>query len=179
MVFLGLVQFSRMIFAWSFDGVVPQSLSKVSDRSHAPVRAVLLSAGLVVVALILLLRVEAYLTFLAYTVLLALVFWGSMALAGAVFPYRRKDLYRSGPARWEVAGIPVVSIAGTLLFVFVVFEFVMVFTEPGLGIVKTGEALVVMLAVMALGLLVFGVSYLVRRGRGVDPMLVYREIPPE
>jgi amino acid transporter len=179
MIFLGVVQFSRMIFAWSFDGVAPAWFAKVNERTHAPVNAIVASSALVIVALILLLQVEAYLTFLAYTVLLALVFWGSMALAGMLLPYRRRELYESGPARWEIGGIPVITIAGALLFLFVVFEFVMVFRYEGLGIIDRGQAVIVTLGVMAVGFGLFGISYLVRRSKGVDPMLVYREIPPE
>lgn len=179
MVFLIMVGFSRVLFAWSFDGVMPRSLSEVSPRTHAPVRATVVSVILSFVALVLLLEVEQFLTFLAYTVLLALTFWASMALAGILLPYRRRELYLAGPARWEVGGVPVVTIAGVLLLAFVVFEVVMVFQHAGLGILDRGQAVVVYLGVVGMGALIFLVAYLARRARGQDLMLVYREIPPE
>src|SRR6202007_1798457 len=102
MTFLIMVGFSRLIFAWSFDEVVPKALSKVNARTHAPVGAIVTSVVLSFIGLVLLLQVKNFLTFIAYTGLLALVFWFSVALAGVLFPYRLRDVYRSGPARWEV-----------------------------------------------------------------------------
>jgi amino acid transporter len=179
MVFLIMVGFSRLLFAWSFDGVMPTGLSKVSPRTHAPVRAIGASVVLSLVALVLLLQIEEYLTFLAYTVLLALTFWLSMALAGVLLPFRRRDVYMAGPARWEIGGLPVVTIAGVLLLAFVIFEFVMVFLHPGLGIVDRAQAIVVYLSVVGLGGVIFLASYLVRRGQNRDLLLATKEIPPE
>jgi APA family basic amino acid/polyamine antiporter len=179
MIFLIMVGFSRLLFAWSFDDVMPRWLSNVSPRTHAPVGAIVVSVALSLVALVLLLQVEEYLTFLAYTVLLALTFWASMALAGILLPIRQRDLYVSGPARWEIGGVPVVSIAGAVLLAFVIFEFVMVFQHAGLGILNRGQAVVVYLVVLAIGAAIFGVSYAVKKAKGRDLMMVYREIPPE
>jgi amino acid transporter len=179
MVFLIMVGFSRLLFAWSFDGVMPTWLAEVNERTHAPVRAIAASVALSLLALVLLLTVEAYLTFLAYTVLLALVFWASMALAGILLPFRQRDVYRSGPARWEIGGVPVVTLAGVVLLAFVLFELAMVFLHPGLGIVDRGQAALVAVAVMAVGAILFLVAYLVKRSRGQDLLLVFREIPPE
>jgi APA family basic amino acid/polyamine antiporter len=179
MLFLIMVGFSRVIFAWSFDGVMPGWLAEVHPRMHTPVKAILTAAFLTLIALVLLVQVEAFLTFLAYTVVLALFFWGSTALAGILLPYRLPDVYESSSAKWEIAGVPVVTVAGVLLLGFVVFEFIAFFAYAGLGILNRGQALWVILAVLAIGALIFALSYATKRSRGVDLMLVYREIPPE
>lgn len=179
MVILIMVGFSRVLFAWSFDGVLPSGLADVNERTHSPIKAIGLSLVLSVIALWLVVNVAEFLTFLAYTVLLALIFWISMAIAGLIFPARRPDVYGASPARWTVAGVPVVSIAGLVLGLFVLFEFLVVFTFEGLGIVDRGQALLVTLAVLGSGLAIFGISWVVRRARGIDPGYVYREIPPE
>jgi amino acid transporter len=85
---------------------MPQWLADVNSRTRTPVKAIVTSAVLTLIALMLLLQVEAFLTFLAYTVILALFFWASTALAGILLPYRLPDVYRSSAARWEIAGIP-------------------------------------------------------------------------
>ena len=179
MLFLIMVGFSRVLFAWSFDGVMPKTMAEVNPRTHTPVKAILASAVLTLIALVLLLQFEQFLTFLAYTVILALVFWGSTALAGILLPYRQRDVYASSSARWSVGKIPVITIAGVILLAFVIFEFVAFFTWPGLGVENRGQAVVVVAAVIALGAAIFGLSYLRHRSRGQDLMLVYREIPPE
>jgi APA family basic amino acid/polyamine antiporter len=179
MVFLTIVQFSRMIFAWSFDGVLPEWISKVSPRSHQPIWAIIIPAVLAFACSVLIVEVGQLLTVIAYTVLLALVFWGSMALAGILLPFRRRELYMGGPARWEIGKIPVVSLAGVILFAWVVVEFYLVFKYPGLGITNTGQAIALLLGVLGVGALIFLINYGVKRRKGYDPMLVYKEIPPE
>jgi basic amino acid/polyamine antiporter, APA family len=179
MVILIMVGFSRVLFAWSFDGVLPAALADVNERTHSPIKAILVSLALSLVALWLVVNVVEFLTFLAYTVLLALIFWISMAIAGIVFPTRRREVYGASPARWTLGRIPVVTLAGLVLGLFVVFEFVVVFTFEGLGILDRGEAVLVTLAVLGSGLAIFATSWLVRRSRGIDPGFVYREIPPE
>jgi hypothetical protein len=55
----------------------------------------------------------------------------------------------------------------------------MVFKYSGLGIVNHGQAILITLAVIAAGAVIFATSYLVKRARGRDLMVVFREIPPE
>ncbi len=179
MIILIMVGFSRVLFAWSFDGVLPSMLADVSERTHSPIKAIVLSTALALVALWLMVNVAEFLTFLAYGVLLALIFWISMAIAAIVFPYRRREVYAASPARWTVAGMPVVTLAGVVLGLFVIFEFWVVLTVPGLGIVDVVPALVVTLIVLGAGFAIFAASWLLRRARGIDPGYVYREIPPE
>jgi basic amino acid/polyamine antiporter, APA family len=179
MVFLTIVQFSRMIFAWSFDGVIPEWMSKVNERSHQPIRAIILPALLAFACVILIVEVGQLLTIIAYTVLLALVFWGSMALAGVLMPFRRRQLYLGGPARWQIGKVPVVAAAGVILLAWVLVEFYLVFRYPGLGITNRGQAIGLVLGVMALAVIIFLLYYILKRRKGYDPMLVFREIPPE
>jgi amino acid transporter len=179
MVFLTIVQFSRMIFAWSFDGVIGEWMSKVSDRSHQPTRAIVIPAVMAFICAVLIVEVGSLLTIIAYTVLLALIFWGSMAVAGIVMPYRRRQLYLSSSARWEIGKVPVITIAGTVLLAWVLVEFYLVFKYSGLGISNVGEAVGIVLGVMAVGALIFLAFYVRKRRQGYDAMLVYKEIPPE
>jgi amino acid transporter len=179
MVLLTIIQFSRTIFAWSFDGVIPTWMSKVSMRSYQPVRAIVIPAILSFICVVAIVKVGQLLTIIAYSVLLALIFWGSMAIAGILLPFRRRQLYASGPARWEIANIPVVTIAGVVLLAWVLVEFYLVFTYPGLGITNVAQAIAIVLGVLAAGAVIFGISYALKRRQGYDPMLVFKEIPPE
>ncbi|MGH2594414.1 MAG: amino acid permease [Actinomycetota bacterium] len=179
MVFLTIIQFSRMIFAWSFDGLLPERMSRVSPRSHQPTWAVIVPALLSFLCVVLIVEYGQLLTIIAYTVLLALIFWGSMAVAGIIMPYRRRQLYQGGPARWEIGKLPVITLAGVILFIWVIVEFYLVFKYPGLGITNTGQAVAIVLGVMGVGALIFLTYFLMKRRRGYDPMLVFKEIPPE
>lgn len=180
MILLVLVQFTRTLLAWSFDGVLPYGLSEVNERTHSPVRAIITVCAATWLALLAFLYyTSALFTFLAIGLLLALVMWLSVAVAAALFPYRRPEMYRSSPAKWEVAGMPVISLAGTVLALFVVYEFYLAFSQPALGIVNVGQAVLVTAVTMGVGIAIFAVSWLSRKQRGINPANVYQEIPPE
>ncbi|OGN86997.1 MAG: hypothetical protein A2X23_12510 [Chloroflexi bacterium GWC2_73_18] len=180
MILLIMVGFSRVIFAWSFDGVVPAFLADVNERFRTPVKAIVLSFALAEAALLLMLYLQAeMLTFLAYGLLLALVFWISTAIAGALFPFRQRAVYESSQARWVIGGVPVITLAGVVLIAFVAFEIYTALTNAGLGVLDVAQGILVAAAVMGAGAVIFGASWYLRRQRGIDPSHVYREIPPE
>jgi len=179
MCLLIIIGFSRLIFAWSFDGVIPSALSVVNERTHSPLRAIAVSFVVSWIGLWLTINVTQFLTFLAFTLLLSLVFWFSVAVAGALFPYRLPKVFESGPARIRVAGIPIITILGVVLAIWVGFEFYWGLTVPGLYIPSAQEGLLVTGAVIGVGILIFGASWFIRKSRGIDPNYVYREIPPE
>lgn len=174
-----ILGFSRLIFAWSFDGILPRFLADVNERTHTPLKAILVSFVVSWIGLWLTINVAEFLTFLAFTLLLSLVFWMSTALAAVFFPYRLRSVYESSPTRARVFGIPVITVAGAILAVWVAFEFYAGLTVPGLFIPSLEQGLLVTGAVMAIGLVIFTVSWFVRRAQGIDPSYVYREIPPE
>lgn len=179
MVLLIVLGFSRVLFAWSFDGILPRALSQVNERTHTPLKAILLSFVVSWTGLWLTINVAEFLTFLAFTLLLSLVFWMSTALAAVAFPYRLKTVYDASPARIRVGGIPLISILGAILAAWVGFEFISGLTVPGLFIPNLEQGLLVTGAVIGIGLVIFVVSWVVRRAQGIDPSYVYREIPPE
>ena len=107
------LQPTRMIFAYSFDGLLPKGASKVSGKSGAPVVAIaiagILAIGTLAWAIYLASNVFQVVT---YTVLAQVIAMGLVGLSALVFPYRRPELYRASTTTKKVLGIPVVSIAG-------------------------------------------------------------------
>jgi amino acid transporter len=159
--------------------VIPSALADVNERTHSPIKAVIVSFAAAWIGLWLTINVAQFLTFLAFSLLLSLVFWFSVAVAGAVFPFRLPQVFEASPARRRIAGIPVISIAGLILALWVLAEFYWGLTVPGLFIPDAAQGLLVTGAVMGVGALIFGASWFLRKSRGIDPNFVYREIPPE
>lgn len=179
MALLIMVGYSRLLFAWSFDGVLPRALSDVSERTHSPLKAVFVSFVAAWIGLWLTINVAQFLTFLAFSLLLSLVFWFSVAVAGAALPFRLPRVFEASPARRRIGGIPVITLAGLVLAVWVLAEFYWALTVPGLFIPNATDGLLVTGGVMAIGAAIFVVSWYVRKSRGIDPNFVYKEIPPE
>ena len=104
---------TRVIFAAAFDRILPEWAAKVDDRTHVPVAALLL----MLVPSIPISYLYAYNTnFYGYTldatVVIAITYFGT-TLSAIVLPWRRRDIYKASPiAKYELAGIPLVTISG-------------------------------------------------------------------
>src|SRR6202521_2726648 len=104
---------TRVIFAAAFDRVLPSWAANISAKRRVPYG----SLALMIVPAIVVSWLYAYkpsvqaFTYDA-TAVIALTFLGTV-ISAIILPWRRKDLYDASPiARYKVAGIPLIPIAG-------------------------------------------------------------------
>jgi basic amino acid/polyamine antiporter, APA family len=168
---------SRVLLAMSSDRLLPHQIGAIEPRSKAPVNAILLFSLLCVGAAAL----YAYSDFWLLTLdaaLLNILAFGVTCGAAVVFPFTKRELYReSTAARYEVLGVPVISIAGGIFLLFTGFVIARFLMDDALGInVPVSLAFV---GGLYLGSLVLHYGYLwYRRHReGIDVEVVYREVP--
>lgn len=170
---------SRSLFAWSFDRIIPERASYVNDRTHSPVVAmgVIGTASLIILAVVVFGPGQLYQ--LLFTAGLGEIpTFMIVAIAAAILPFRRPDLWQSSPITQRVAGIPVITLVGLVsLAVFALF-FYSLLTNSALGANST-PGLVGMAIFAVLPFLIYGISYAVRRSRGVDLGLAFQTLPPE
>jgi amino acid transporter len=171
---------SRMLFAWAFDRIVPLKVAEVNDRVHSPVVAL----GIVFVGAEIMLSVFAFLhsqitSFVASYFLIGQLALALIGVSGIVFPFIRRDMYEHSPAKIEVGGIPLVSIAGAVTLLGEIGTAVIYFFYPALGLPNVATTAAVLLIPLAIGLAIFLVAKVVRQREGIDINAVYRAIPPE
>jgi amino acid transporter len=178
---------TRVMVAMSFDRLLPEWISRVSERLHTPVNAhvVYFLASIPVIWL--------YNNF-AYGEGDGAISWTSItlgvtfscgyvfvatALAGALLPYRAKAAYEASPgSTYTLGGIPLVTVVGLLGAAMGVVFLYLFLLSPELGINSTlGYAVVG-------GILLFaGAWYLIakqlRRSSGINVDYAFKEIPPE
>jgi APA family basic amino acid/polyamine antiporter len=171
---------SRCFLAWSFDKVMPEKLSTVDERTHSPIIAVL------IVAILYILSTAAYaftdwfstLTVLFPETLTLLV----VAIAGAVLPYRRRQLYESSARARRVAGLPLLTVVGIVAFLGFLTAEIILLSDPGSGTSIQENPRIVLISLgiffVVAPLIYFG-SRAWRRSQGIDLDLAYAEIPPE
>jgi APA family basic amino acid/polyamine antiporter len=179
---------TRVIFAAAFDRLLPEAVATIEPRTRTPIWALALMVipGLIVSALYVY-NVPiggtgfASLT-LASTLVIAVTYLGS-TIAAILLPYTKKDLYEASPiAKYKIAGIPLISVMGTIFGLFLVFLLYEWIIDPnGLyGISYKNTASVIFMAAMyLLAVVIYVVAKLVRKSQGVDLNLVYKEIPVE
>lgn len=168
----------RTIFAWSFDRILPGKLSEVSERTHAPVPAIITASVIVLAILIWSVLTTSFFTLLSMGVLAGVVTILCVSVAAIVFPFRRRELYESSPANISIAGIPLLPIVAVLSILVISGLAYVVLTYPQLGIVPW-QGFLFMGSLVVIGLLIYFIARAVRKSQGVNLDLIYRELPPE
>ncbi len=168
----------RTIFAWAFDRILPSKLSDVSERTHAPIPAIIVASVIVLGILTWSVLPISFFTLLSLGVLSGVVTILTVSVAAIAFSFRRPDLYRNSPANVSIGGVPLLTIAAVLSIVVMVGLAYVVLSYSQLGIIPW-QGFLFMGSLIVLGLLIFFVSRTIRRSQGINLDLIYRELPPE
>lgn len=172
---------SRIMFAWSFDRIVPEWISEVHEGTGSPRNAVLLIAvmaeiGVLASAFYSVLFVQ--LNFVFYAAITMLV----PVLAAIVYPYRKRHLWEQGAGhvRSTVAGIPTMTVVGIGTFIFLCLLVASPFIWPAVGFgTQQTPAIAIFIAIVVVGVIIFGAARWYRRDReGIDIMATFAEVPP-
>jgi basic amino acid/polyamine antiporter, APA family len=168
---------TRALVAWSLDRIAPDVMGTVSDRTHTPIPAILLSlaGGIAFVAML------SFTTFFQLVIFIevAVLAWAIVLLAGVFFPYRRPDIYGKSPiANKRIAGIPVMSVAcafgalAAFLFFFNLF-----FDDFAAG--HSRHSMSVLIGWFVGAFVIYWIMWFIRRRQGVNVDLAFKEIPVE
>ena len=173
---LSLVFISRLFLAWSFDRVMPQRLSQVSDRFHTPVNAIVLGAALALIPMYL----QYFTSFISAQVnaiFFYSIVWFLAAVSAVLLPFTRRAVYESATVG-KRRGIPLISVLGAVaaaLFAYLAYNSV---ANPAVGPFQT-SAQVVVGAVILVPVAIYALSYRYHKRRGVDLRLAQSQLPPE
>lgn len=170
----------RLIFAWSFDRVLPTKLSAVDRRYNAPYAAIIAVVVVTMIAQALWLYTPL-LNYFAYIIFGWMIMQGITAIAGIIYPYWRPDLFALAPAivRKRVGPLPLL----------VVFAILTLIVSIGLGYANIMPAfvgvidpavLVFTLGIFATGAIIYFISVAYhKRKRRIPLALTFKELPPE
>jgi amino acid transporter len=174
---------TRVMVAMSFDRLLPEWISRVSERFRTPVNAhvVYFVASIPVIWL--------YNTFsygdttwtsltLGVTFACGYVFVAT-ALAGAILPFRAKAAYDASPgSKYTIGGVPLVTVIGLLGAAAGVVFLYLFLTNDQLGLTSQ-LAYTVVGGVLLFSAAWYLIAKQVRRSRGIDVSYAFKEIPPE
>jgi APA family basic amino acid/polyamine antiporter len=176
--FAFLFSCSRMIFASSFDGMLPAVFNQVNERFRTPIWA----TALIGIAFGVMMTIYWWAGQIAAVLNISLVAPIAYALplaAAALFYFRKRELYK----RTLGAMKPIILIVSALIALgfFIVYAFALVFpinagTYLGASLSLAIEVVVVTLAI---GVLIYAYGRARARSLGLDFRMAYDEIPPE
>src|SRR5574339_948963 len=170
---------TRVMVAMSLDRLLPEWVSKVDERFHTPVNAHI-AYFLASIPVILLYNLHPGCVGLTLGVTFACVYMFVVTcLAGALLPYRAKDVYESSPgAKYKIGNTPLVTILGFLGFVLGGAMLLMFMFYSQLGLTST-LAYVVVFGVLALSLIWYFIVKNAQKSRGINVDFAFKEVPPE
>jgi APA family basic amino acid/polyamine antiporter len=170
---------TRVMVAMSLDRLLPEWVSRVSDRLHTPVNAHI-AYFLASIPVILLYNLWGQWTALTLGVTFACGYvFVITALAGALMPYRAKALYDASPgAVYKLGNIPLVTIFGLIGAVVGAVMVLMFMFYSALGLTSV-LAYQVVFGVLAVSIIWYFLAKFIQRSRGINVEYAFKEIPPE
>jgi APA family basic amino acid/polyamine antiporter len=175
---------TRVIFAASFDRLLPEKVSEVNARTHTPVIAL----ALMVIPSIIVSALFAWNVFsfqsltLDSTLVIAVTYLGS-TVAAILLPYKKPDLYNASPiAKYKIFGFPLITVSGVIFGGFLVYLLYAWLIDPerlyNIGLMNT-SSIVFIVALYAIAFCVYMGFKLYRKSIGIDIDKVHQEIPVE
>ncbi|HET9590710.1 MAG TPA: APC family permease [Anaerolineales bacterium] len=173
------VGMTRVMVAMSLDRLLPEQISKVDEKLHTPVNAHL-AYFVASIPVILLYNLHPNWVALTLGVTFACGYvFVITCLAGALLPYRAKDVYEASPgAKYKVGNIPLVTILGFIGFVLGGIMVLMFMFYAQLGLTST-LAYAVVFGVLAFSAAWYFFVRYTRRSKGINVDFAFKEIPPE
>lgn len=170
---------TRVMVAMSLDRLLPEWVSRVSDRLHTPVNAHV-AYFLASIPVILVYNLWSSWTALTLGVTFACGYvFVVTSLAGALMPYRAKALYEASPgAVYKLGNIPLVTIFGITGFIVGGIMVLMFMFYSALGLTSV-LAYTVVFGVLAVSIIWYLLAKMIQRSRGINVEFAFKEIPPE
>jgi amino acid transporter len=177
-MYISMLQQTRMLFAYSFDGILPKKVTTVS-KAGSPYIAVLIAVIGSLIVLYWGIHSSSFFQVLAYATLIQLVGMILVGFTAAVVPWRRAQLYRASAAQFKILGIPAVVVAGVAAMVSGVIIWIIYLHYSALGISDKGKFFTFVGVTLGLAVVYYIAAKLIRRSQGVNIDLAYAEVPPE
>lgn len=170
---------TRVVFATAFDRTIPEVFAEVKGRYNTPLYAILLMAVPATVLTIVYFFAPGFQTLtLAATFAIAVTFFGS-TVACMLFPWRRPQLFSKNPiSKYEIAGVPFVSVAAGVYAVILLSVFYLWATDSVYGLNNVRSAGFIALLYLLSAIIYVGMKYY-RSQQGVDLDTLHSEIPKD
>lgn len=175
---------SRIIFAWSFDRLVPEKVCYIHPTLRSPIIAIAIITAIAELGVIdasgLLWTgsvMGAQLNFVFYAACTMLV----PVLAVTLMPFTKPDIFENASAmvKRKIGKVPVITIVGAITLVYLVWMIVASFLYPAVGGRIGPISLVVLACLIISGIAVFYIARAYRMSKeGIDINWTFQSVPP-
>jgi len=170
---------TRVLFAMSFDRVLPNWVGKVTTRFKSPINClIIMFVGSAIVTWL-----YCFTPFWRATLdamIVILVTYVFTAIAGMILPYTKKDLFEgTPPAKFKIAGVPLLTILSAIFLVFGIFSIIRFATDSNYFVNDPISALFMLGIYVGSIILFYSFKWYRKKTEGIDISLLYKEIPVE
>jgi len=168
----------RLVFAWSFDRVIPTGLSTIDRRFGTPLPALVL----VVVVAIALQLVWVYTILASYFVYIVfgwMIMQCVVSIAGLLLPHVKKDIFQAAPGivQSKIGPVYWIQVLAAATLVFSVWLGYASMSPTMVGRLNP-TVLLFTFGIFAVGFVIYLISYLYHKNR-IPLALSFQDLPPE
>ncbi|MDI6690532.1 MAG: APC family permease [Candidatus Bathyarchaeota archaeon] len=176
---------SRTFFAMSFDRMLPESFAYVSERWHAPVWSIIITAVAGVFGCIAESNVAELGTYFAFagvvgTDIFDAFFLTLFCMSCMLLPLERKEIHDRAAVKHSVGTVVILGLLATLGAGYCLYTFVKespwIFTQRSMGDLYSAIGFFLCIII---GLLLYIYYHYRNTTRGIDVRTLYMSIPPE
>jgi amino acid transporter len=174
---------TRVLFAASFDRVLPSWIADVSTRFKTPLKAIVVMA----IPSAILSYIYSFVSFngvffstfvLDAAVVIAVMYFGT-GIVATILPFRRPQIYNASPiARYKVGKVPIVTIAGAIFTAFIGYLLWAWAVDVRYGVNNIYSFYYMLILYVIAGVTYFAFKFY-RKRQGIDMDRLYAEIPVE
>lgn len=179
-VFVMSAVLSRLVFALSFDRLLPAKLADVRGKSHAPIYAALFVTVLTFLATMLI----VYTSVLQATRNFTLILEGVYVIASvgaAILPWRRRELYNAAPkvVGPKILGIPAITVIATINGIFWAVILYLGASKTQVNGGYDTRSVITLVGTCLLGFALYLAAWVGLRRKGISLGAATHELPPE
>jgi APA family basic amino acid/polyamine antiporter len=175
---------SRIIFAWSFDRLIPEKVCYIHPKLRSPIIAILIITLIAFVGVL-----DASGLFWKGSVMgaqLNFVFFAACTmlvpvLAVTIMPFTKPDLFENASAfvKRKIGKVPVITIIGGITLAYLLWMIIASFLFPAVGGRISGITLAILAAFVLSGIAVFYIARAYRlKKEGIDINWTFQSVPP-
>ena len=182
-VALSYLAFPRILFAWGMDRMGPKWFADIDYRWASPVKNHILCFLLGEIGIALYSFRGDPMEGLSVTGMEIVSVFGVTAIAAAIFPFskRARQIWDASPyKKWNILGIPVVTIAAVINLIYLGILFYFFYFMAGMGEQELVRGSLILYAVIwVLGIAWYFYWKYRNRQVGVDVSMTFGELPPD
>jgi basic amino acid/polyamine antiporter, APA family len=173
--------FSRIVFAMSFDRLLPSKLSDVNTRTHAPLNSIVLAIVFGILVTYLAIFSSTYVDLARNLTLVFQVIFVLASGVGMILPWKKRELYESSPKvlRGKWFGLPPIAVASGISLAVNLYLLILFATKAQTGGGFDRTSIIGLVVIAITGVIIYGCAKYGLKRRGLDLDMTMAELPPE